>query len=78
MVNFCPNKEQMVKEIEQFVASRRLDVLVSLCTCCVNKIFDESTLVTQCLKCSVQQGIAKISKKMTWTEIPDSEFLGVC
>lgn len=78
MVNFCPNKEQMGKEIEQCVASSRLDVLMSLCTCCVNKIVDESALLSQCLKCSVQHGIEKISKKRTWTEMPDLEFLGVC
>ncbi len=77
-VNFCPNREQMVKEVEECIESSKLDVLMSLCTCCVYKIFDESTLVSQCMRCSVQQGISKISGKNKWTASPDMEFLGVC
>ncbi len=77
-VNFCPNREQMVKEVAECIESSRLDVLLSLCTCCVYKIFDENTLVSQCLRCSVQHGIAKISGKKKWIPSPDLEFLGVC
>lgn len=76
--NFCPNRDQMLKEIAQCVTSGKLDVLLSFCNCCVYKIFDESTLVSQCLKCSVQQGITKISNRRKWTAAPDYEFLGVC
>lgn len=77
-VNFCPNREQMLKEIAECIASGKLEVLTSLCTCCVYKIFDESTLVSQCMRCGVQQGIAKISRRNKWTATPDMEYLGVC
>jgi hypothetical protein len=77
-VNFCPNREQLVKEVEQCIAASKLDVLVSLCTCCVYTIFDETTLVGQCLKCSIQQGIAKLSQRGPLPDEADLEFLGVC
>lgn len=77
-VNFFPNREQMLKEIEGCVASSKLDVLLGLCTCCVYKSYDEGPLVSQCLKCSVQQGIMKISNKKKLADAPDLEFLRVC
>jgi len=77
-VNFFPHREQMLKEIEGCVASSKLDVLMGLCTCCVYKSYDEGPLVSQCLKCSVQQGIMKISNKIRMADPPDLEFLRVC
>lgn len=78
-VNFYPHREKMIKEVEQYAASGMLEVLQSLCKCCVYKILDESTLVSECHKCSVQQGITELKNKGRW--IPgaaDLEFLGVC
>jgi hypothetical protein len=77
-VNFFPNREQMLKEIEGCVASSKLDVLLGLCTCCVYKSYDEGPLVSQCLKCSVQQGIMKISNTMKLADALDLELLRVC
>ena len=77
-VNFCPNREQMLKEIEQCVVLGKLDVLQCFCNSCVYKILGESALLTQCVKCRVQQGITKISNARKWTAVPDHEFLGVC
>jgi hypothetical protein len=76
-VNFFPHREQMLKEIEGCVASSKLDVLLGLCTCCVYKSYDEGPFVSQCLKCSVQQGIMKISNKMRMADAPNLEFLRV-
>jgi len=78
-VNFYPNREKMVKEIEQYAASGMLEVLQSLCKCCVYKILDESTLVTECHRCRVQQGISEIVNKSRWLQgAADLDFLGVC
>ena len=77
-VNFCPNREQMIKEVERCVASAKLDVLLTFCKSCVYNIFVESKLVAQCLKCSIQQGMMKISNAKKLTTEPDTEFLGVC
>ena len=77
-VNFFPNREQMLREIEGCVTSSKLDVLLGLCTCCVYKSYDEGPLVSQCLKCSVQQGIMKISNTMKLADALDFELLRVC
>ncbi len=76
-VNFFPNREQMLKEIEGCVVSSKLDVLLGLWTCCLYKSYDEGPLVSQCLKCSVKKGIMKISNKMKLADARDLEFLGV-
>jgi len=77
-INFCPNRDQMAKEIEQCAAASKLEVLVSFCKCCVYQVFDTSTLVSECRMCGIQKGIRKIAQANTWTEAPDLEFLGVC
>ncbi len=76
-VNFFPNRERMLKEIERCIASSKLDMLLDLCSCCVYNSYDEGPLVSQCLKCSVQQGIMKISDKRTTSDAPHLEFLRV-
>jgi len=58
-INFCPNREHMRKEVEQCSSRGRLDVLASICKCCVYQIFEESTLVSQCISCDIGQGIGK-------------------
>lgn len=79
-VNFFPNREQMIKEIEQCVVLGKLDVLQCFCNSCVYKALGcESALMTQCLKCRVQQGITRISiATKKWKAVQDHEFLGVC
>ena len=75
-INFYMNREQLTKEIEQWVKSSNLDVMLSFCRCCINSIYEESTLVTECLKCSIQQGIAQMTNNRKRNETPDLEFLG--
>ncbi|HEY6012147.1 MAG TPA: hypothetical protein VIX18_11825 [Nitrospirota bacterium] len=69
----------MIKEIEQCVALGKLDVLQCFCNSCAHKFLGESVLVTQCLKCRVQQGITRISNGLRWkSSTPDREFLAGC
>jgi len=77
-INFYPNREQLAKEIEQGVATSSVDVLLGFCRCCIHNVFEESTIVTECLKCGVQTGLAKIANKRKNSAIRDAEFLGVC
>ncbi len=77
-INFYLNREQLVKEIEQWVASSNLDAMLGFCRCCVNSLYEESTLVNECLKCSIQQGITKMSNNRKEAYTRDLEFLGVC
>ncbi len=77
-INFYLNREQLSKEIDRCVASRKRDVLLSFCRCCIYNIFDESTIVTECFKCGVQHGILKMSNALQGTDTPAIELLGVC
>ncbi len=78
-INFYLDREQLAREIEKWIASSNLDLMLGLCRCCVNNLYKESsTLVTECLKCSIQQGIKKMSENIEWAETLDVEFLGVC
>ena len=78
-MNIFPNREKMVKEVELCTASGMLEVLQSLCKCCVYKILDESTLVSECHKCRVRQGISEIADKGRWVQgAADLDLLGVC
>ena len=77
-INFYPNREQLSKEIEQSVATSSVDVLLGLCRCCVYNIFEESTIVTECLKCGIQLGILKVANKRKNSALKDVEYLGVC
>ena len=62
-INFCPSREQMTREVELCVIANRLDVLTSICACCVYAIFDDGMLVSQCLQCAVRQGMARITDR---------------
>ena len=64
-VNFCPSRDQMLQEIDRCVASSMIEVLHSLCRCCVYNIFAESTLIAECGRCHVRHGIRKISPETT-------------
>lgn len=77
-INFCLDREQLASEIEKWIASSNLDAMLGFCRSCVNRLCSESTLVTECLKCTIQQGIKKISNNREWTERQDAEFLGAC
>ncbi len=77
-INFYPNREQLSKEIDQCVASRNREMLLIFCRCCIYNIFEESTIVTECIKCGIQSGILKMSSALTGTDATDIEFLGVC
>ena len=79
-VNFRPNSDEMIKEIEQCIVLGKLDVLQCFCNSCVHKVLGcEGTPVSECLKCRVRQGIRRISNiAKKWTSVADHEFLGVC
>jgi hypothetical protein len=77
-INFHPDAEQMIKEVEECTLSGDLVALLYFCNICVHKIFDRGAAMSRCIKCSVQQGITRISKKDYWPDDGDGEFLGVC
>ena len=74
---FFPNRESMMKEIQQLVALRKLEMLQSLCNCCTYKQFGY-TLSRDCRSCNVQAGIRKLVLEEKRNPAEGDELLGVC
>jgi hypothetical protein len=72
-VSFFPSRDNMIKEIEQWIVLQKLDMLVSLCNCCLYK-------VSECQTCKVWGGIRRIIRTQTKDrqEVEGEEMLGVC
>lgn len=76
VADYCANREQMSQVIQECVDSGNHDVLQIFLNDCVSKIFDDSSTVTQCFKCSVQYGIAQITIKHRTPASRSGEFVG--
>ena len=74
---FFPNRESIMKEIQQWVALRKLEMLQSLCNCCTYKQFGY-TLSRDCRSCNVQAGIRKLVREEKRNPAEGDELLGVC
>jgi hypothetical protein len=74
---FFPSRESIMKEIQQGVTLRRVDMLLSLCNCCTYKQYDY-TLSRDCRSCSVRVGIRKLSHEDKREAANGDELLGVC
>ncbi len=58
-LGFLPNRDMMCKEVEQWIALRKLDTLLSICDCCTFKTFN-LILSDDCRICLVRKGILAI------------------
>jgi hypothetical protein len=76
-LRFLPNKNTMCKEIEQWIALRKLDTLLSVCDCCVYKVFDY-ILTQECRTCSVRKGIIRIMDERSQRDSQEEELLQTC
>jgi hypothetical protein len=74
---FFPSRDSMMKEIQQWIALRRVEMLHSLCNCCTYKQFDY-TLSRDCRSCSVLAGIRKLVHEDKREAAKGDELLGVC
>jgi hypothetical protein len=74
---FFPSRDNMMKEIKQWVALRRVEMLHSLCNCCTYKQFDY-TMSRDCRSCSVLAGIHKLVHEKKRETVECDELLGVC
>ena len=74
---FFPNRESMMKEIQQWVALRKLEMLQSLCNCCTYKQFGY-TLSRDCRSCNVQARIRKLVREEKRNPAEGDELHGVC
>lgn len=76
-LSFLPNKNTMCKEIEQWIALRKLDTLLSVCDCCVYKVFDY-ILTQECRTCSVRKGIVRIMDERSQRDPQEEDLLRTC
>ena len=76
-VSFFPSREGMYKEIQLWIATNKLDRLMSLCNCCMYKA-RECSVAHQCRSCSVRTGIIKIARVEQCEAVEDEKLLGVC
>ena len=74
---FFPSKENMMKEVQQWVALRKVDMLQSICNCCTYKQFNY-TMSRDCRSCNVQAGIRKLVREEKRNPAEGDELLGVC
>ncbi len=57
-INFYPFRPQMAREIEQCVASGRIDTMLSFCNCCIFNISLKRS-EPECNACYINHGIEK-------------------
>ncbi len=62
IMGFLASQDSMYHEIEQWIALGRLNTLMSLCNCCVYKVFD-FILAPECRMCIIRKGIVLLTKK---------------
>jgi hypothetical protein len=76
-VGFFPSRESLYKEIQQWIATNKLEMLMSLCNCCTYKAL-EYTGAHQCRSCNVRKGVIKLTREEKRVSVEDEELLGVC
>jgi hypothetical protein len=76
-VGFFPSRESMYKEIQLWIATNKLEMLMSLCNCCTYKAL-ECTAAHRCRSCHVRRGIDKLVRVERFESVKDDELLGVC
>jgi hypothetical protein len=75
-VNFNPLRERMSKEIDQCIAIRNMDTLLSFCNSCISSRLPKR-FAYECQNCKVQRAIAELSSKKRIHEHEDEEFFSV-
>ncbi len=76
-LSFLPNRDNMCKEIEQWIALRKMDTLMSVCSCCMFKAYD-FMLPKECNTCTIRRGILKIADEKNREVREVAELLQAC
>jgi hypothetical protein len=74
-MSFLPSRDNMIKEIDQWIVLQKLDMLVGLCNCCMYKVFAADH---ECRSCRVKSGIRRIVRSQRREPVEGEELLGVC
>ncbi len=73
-LGFLPNRDTMCKEVEQWIALRKLDTLLSLCDCCTFKTFN-FILSDDCRICLIRKGIVAIMEDRKRERMREQELV---
>jgi len=76
-LGFSPSRQNMYKEIQQWIALNKVEMLLGLCNCCSYKVFG-CTAEHQCRACHVRNGILRITRREKREPVEGEELLGVC
>ncbi len=77
-LSFLPSRQNMYKEVQQWIALNKLEMLLALCNCCAYKVIG-FTAAHHCRSCHVRGGIMKLTAKQPKREpVEGEELLGVC
>jgi hypothetical protein len=80
-ISFFPSRSNLTKEVDQWIVLKRVDMLMSLCNCCLYKMFDTAN---ECRACRVRSGISRIVARCSREpleareRVEGEELLGVC
>jgi hypothetical protein len=76
-LSFLPDRQNMYKEVQQWIMLKKLDMLLGLCNCCTNKVFGQM-MARHCRTCHVRNGIVRLTRRETREPVESEELLGVC
>jgi|OpeIllAssembly_1097287.scaffolds.fasta_scaffold2805154_1 hypothetical protein len=74
-INFFPSRANMLREIDRLIASGKLDMLHSLCNCCLFRMFEPDH---ECQGCKVRIGIRLIDGEIRRDIAEEDALLGIC
>ena len=74
-MSFFPSRENMMKEVDQWIVLQKLEMLTGLCNCCMYKVLASGR---ECRACRVGLGIRRIVDLRRREPVEGEELLGVC
>jgi hypothetical protein len=74
-INFFPSRANMMQEIDRLVTLGNLDMLHSLCNCCLFRMFEPDH---ECQGCKIRVGIRLIGRDIKRDVAEEDALLGIC
>jgi hypothetical protein len=74
-ISFFPSRANMIKEVDRLIAAGSLDVLTSLCNCCLFRVFEPDQ---ECRSCKVHVGIRRLVRDSEACAAEEGGLLRAC
>ncbi len=75
-VNFYPSREQVSKEIDQCIAVRNTDTLMSFCKSCISNVLT-IRFNSECQNCKVKDGLNQISRMVETQQVHEAGLITI-